>query len=163
MKICFYKLNDRFIPQRQFCLPNGKPISLQFYLTFRHSNLFQGGLDFQLFRRLQLGTVNQSQLLILPWIKVEILTGHVTFKSCYNFWKSRRKQPCTAYHILLLWSEQDFRVFVVNAFSTMHHKQYICHHYIVLRQWYIKIDQHYNQCISISCSPTSIETIVIEL
>ena len=65
------------------------------------------------------------------------------------FEKAEESSPVqTAYHILLLWSEQDFRVFVVNAFSTMHHKQYICHHYIVLRQWYIKIDQHYNYSVS---------------
>ena len=31
------------IPQRQFSFPDGVPISLWFYLTFRHSNLSWGG------------------------------------------------------------------------------------------------------------------------
>ena len=37
--------------------------------------------------------------LILLWIKVQIITGHVTFKTCYDFWKSRPKQPCIIVHI----------------------------------------------------------------
>ena len=31
--------------------------------------------------------------LILSWVKVQIITGHVTFKSCHNFSKSSWKQP----------------------------------------------------------------------
>ena len=33
------------------------------------------------------------ELWAFSWIKVQLITGHVTFKSCYNFAKSNWKQP----------------------------------------------------------------------
>ena len=57
--------------------------------------------------------------------------------------KLNLKLPTLNNHILYDPSKISWYLLLCCHPVSMHHKQYICHHFIVMRQWYIKIDQHY--------------------
>ena len=63
--------------------------------------------------------------LILSWIKFQIITGHVTFKSCYNCSKSNWKQPLVSVVCDPEWKSCHFVTMIIFA-ERKHSNDYYC-------------------------------------